>query len=110
MLSLSLSLCFYPDCTSLTPCFCTETLVRCTNMLSSSLILALYLTVQNRQNPSRYLWSSKGAPTTIITCFMEAIKQKELAAQFLQCDFIAVQVYTKSGLKTNFLVTSSNLY
>lgn len=38
-----------------TPCFCMETLVRCTNMLSSSLTLALYFTVQKRQNPSRYL-------------------------------------------------------
>lgn len=38
-----------------TPCFWMETLVRCTNMLSSSLTLALYLTVQKRQNPSLYL-------------------------------------------------------
>ena len=39
----------------LTPCFCMETLVRCRNMLSSSVTLLLYLTVQNRQNPRRYL-------------------------------------------------------
>ena len=36
----------------LTPCFCIDTLVRCTNMLSSSLTLELYFTVQNLQNPS----------------------------------------------------------
>jgi hypothetical protein len=38
-----------------TPCFCIETLVRCTNILSSSFILALYFTVQNLANPSLYL-------------------------------------------------------
>ena len=31
------------------------TLVRCTNMLSSSLVLGVYFTVQKRQNPSLYL-------------------------------------------------------
>ena len=36
-----------------------ETFVRCTNMLSSSLTSALYLTVQKRQNPSLYLKSKK---------------------------------------------------
>ena len=40
---------------ALTPCFWIETFVRCTNMLSSSFTLALYLTVQKRQNPRRYL-------------------------------------------------------
>lgn len=40
---------------SYTPCFWMETLVRCTNMLSSSLILALYFTVQNLANPKRNL-------------------------------------------------------
>ena len=38
-----------------TPCFWMETLVRCTNMLSNSLRLAVYWTVQNRQKPSLYL-------------------------------------------------------
>lgn len=40
---------------ALTPCFWMATLVRWTNMLSSSLVLRVYLTVQKRQNPSLYL-------------------------------------------------------
>lgn len=39
----------------LTPCFWMATLVRWTNMLSSSLVLGVYLTVQNLQKPSLYL-------------------------------------------------------
>ena len=47
-------------CYVLTPCFCIETFVRCTNMLSSSFKLALYLTVQNRQKPGRNLqWNTQ---------------------------------------------------
>lgn len=38
-----------------TPCFWMATLVRWTNMLSSSLVLGVYFTVQNRQNPNLYL-------------------------------------------------------
>lgn len=40
---------------ALTPCFWMATLVRWTNMLSSSLVLRVYLTVQKRQKPSLYL-------------------------------------------------------
>ena len=40
---------------ALTPCFWMATLVRWTNMLSSSLVLGVYFTVQKRQKPSLYL-------------------------------------------------------
>ena len=49
------SLMFTKFITVLTPCFWIDTFVRWTNMLSSSLTSALYLTVQNRQKPSLYL-------------------------------------------------------
>ena len=39
----------------LTPCFWMATFVRWTNMLSSSLVLGVYFTVQNLQKPSLYL-------------------------------------------------------
>lgn len=44
-----------------TPCFCTDTFVRCTYILSSSCTLVSYLTVQKRQNPSlkRYALSGR---------------------------------------------------
>ena len=45
----------------LTPCFCTDTFVRWTYILSNSWILVSYLTVQNRQNPSlnRYAFNGR---------------------------------------------------
>lgn len=45
---------------ALTPCFCTLTLVRCTYILSNSVTLVSYLTVQNRQKPNLNWYAFSG--------------------------------------------------
>lgn len=51
----------------LTPCFCTDTFVRWTYILSNSWILVSYLTVQNRQNPNLNRYAFNGRKDVIRT-------------------------------------------
>lgn len=55
----------------LTPYFWIATFVRWTNILSSSLRLALYWTVQNLQNPSLYLKCSYKVPSSFLRTLLE---------------------------------------